>query len=280
MVSVGAKTREIARLFESGVNIEEIASIHGITSSGVIKRLRSFKKMQLGAPGPKNTNNALFDNGDDIFTWSLENIKIGFDKFIETNGRLPSADEVDMISYLPSSRQIQRRFGGLRTLRAQLGYEDVDFASGANRSNIQKSSRVRANQAEREFYKWLVNRFGEPFVHAEKEYGDIRNRADFLVFAKNLTVGIDVFATITIRTLRKNVDIKAKKYTSFPNRLPLLFVVWGEEFNQGDINQVCKTHLTRLPNLRVVTARVAYEKLSKIEPLEIPEGFVPMIKLK
>jgi len=138
---------------------------------------------------------------------------------------------------------------------------------------------MRGNEAEIKMYKWLVNIFGEPFVHSEKEYGDVRNRADFLIYADGLTIGIDVFATDTIRTLRKNVDIKARKYIHFPKELPLLFVAWGGNFTQDEINKVCRTHLVALPNLRVMTAEAAFDKLLKVKPLATPQSFIPMNKL-
>lgn len=267
MVSIGQKTLDVVNMYNSGVTVTDIAKEMNITVSNVEGRLRSYRRFKSG--NYKIQKQPI---------WDTEKIKAGFDKFIELNGRLPTADEVDEVDYLPSSRQIQRRYGGLSKLRESLGYDDIHFGRGDHRSRIQKSSRVRGNEAELEMYKWLINRFGEPFVHSEKEYGDVRNRADFLVYAEGITVGIDVFATNTLRTLRKNVDIKAKKYINFPKNIPLLFVAWGGEFTQEEINIVCRTHLSKLPNLRVVTATSAFERLSRINPIIVPSGFVPMIK--
>ena len=52
--------------------------------------------------------------------WTV-NRKEGFERFVQENGRLPSAVEIDAIDYLPSSRLIQRKFGGLERLRGALG---------------------------------------------------------------------------------------------------------------------------------------------------------------
>lgn len=267
MVYVGERTLEVVNLHNEGVPIVDIAKRLGLTPSSVESRLRSYRRhISKNSALPAATK------------WETNVIKEGFDRFIAENGRLPTADEVDDLDYLPSARQIQRRYGGLTKLREQLGYEDLHFGRGERRSEIQKNSRVRANEAELELYKWLVNRFGEPFVHSEKEYGDVRNRLDFLVYAEGITIGIDVFATNTLKTLRKNVDLKAKKYTRFPKHLPLLFVAWGGDFEQQDINRVCATHLRTLPNLRVVTMSVAYEKLLKVQPLSSPDGFRAMMQ--
>ncbi|OHA45886.1 MAG: hypothetical protein A3A80_04405 [Candidatus Terrybacteria bacterium RIFCSPLOWO2_01_FULL_44_24] len=46
--------------------------------------------------------------------WDLEKIKQGFDLFYKENGRYPTTFDVDDYKYLPSSRQIQRNFGGLK----------------------------------------------------------------------------------------------------------------------------------------------------------------------
>ncbi len=266
MVSIGQKTLDIVNLHNAGMPIVDIAKEMGITSSSVESRLRSYRRFKEGSHKISQPP-----------TWSTEQIKEGFDKFILQNGRLPTAEEVDSLDYLPSSRQIQRRYGGLEKLREQLGYADVHLGRGNYRSKIQKNSRVKGGEAEIKFYRWLTTKFGEPFVHSEKEYGDIRNRVDFLVYAKNITFGIDVFATQTIHTLRRNVDIKAKKYMRFPSNLALLFVAWDGDFSQEEINKVCKTHLTNLPNLRVMTGESALKKLSSVEPLNVPEGFKSML---
>ena len=68
--------------------------------------------------------------------WTLEKIREGFERFRVEHGRLPIAPEIDKLDYLPSSRQIQRKFGGLEKLRADLGYEDTHFGRGTYRSEI------------------------------------------------------------------------------------------------------------------------------------------------
>lgn len=274
MVSVGEKTLKVVNLHNAGVPIVDIAKELGITPSSVESRLRSYRRFKAGGRGyrlPPTPSH----------TWKTEAIKEGFDRFNSENGRLPTANEIDILDYLPSSRQIQRRYGGLEKLREQLGYSDVHFGRGKHRSRIQKNSRLRGNEAEIKMYEWLVSRFGESFVHSEKEYGDVRNRVDFLVYARNMTIGIDVFATDTIKNLSGNVAIKARKYVKFPTGIPLFFVAWGGHFSQEEINKVCRTHLSALPNLRVVSAETAFEYLLTVKPLAIPDyqlDFLPAIK--
>jgi hypothetical protein len=269
MVSIGQRTLDVVNLHNSGMPIVDIAKELSVSPSNVEERLRTYRRFKSGKYGQSGYVKPNI--------WETKQIKEGFDRFIGLHGRLPTADEIDSLVYLPSSRQIQRRYGGLMKLREQLGYEDTHFGKGDHRSRIQKSSRVRGNEAEIKMYKWLVNKFGEPFVHSEKEYGDLRNRADFLIYAEGITIGIDVFATDTLKTLRKNVDIKAKKYINFPKNLPLLFIAWGSDFSDEDIKRVCRVHLVALPNLRVLSAKHAFDKLYKINPLTTPQEYTPMI---
>ena len=57
------------------------------------------------------------DSTKGIDIWTKENILNGLRKFFDDTGRYPTATEIDQNEYLPSSRQIQRAFGGLRNLR-------------------------------------------------------------------------------------------------------------------------------------------------------------------
>ena len=75
---------------------------------------------------------------------------------------LPTAPEVDRTNYLPSARQIQRHFGGLKALRELLGYDDTDFGSGTSRSNIAIRGNLRAKEAERELEQEPSQLFGDP----------------------------------------------------------------------------------------------------------------------
>ncbi|MEK7076488.1 MAG: hypothetical protein AAB941_02410 [Patescibacteria group bacterium] len=48
--------------------------------------------------------------------WDLNKIKAGLEDFYNLNNRYPSALEIDKYPLLPSSRQVQRKFGGLKDL--------------------------------------------------------------------------------------------------------------------------------------------------------------------
>jgi hypothetical protein len=208
--------------------------------------------------------------------WSTANLKVAFDRFIAENGRLPTAPEVDKTDYLPSSRLIQRRFGGLRSLREQLGYDDTDFGKGKHRSGMAKTLTVRGIEAEQELEQILVDYFGEPYVHTQKHYGANKNRIDFLVYTVTKTFGIDVFTTETRQDLQKNVAIKVNKYLDYPSSLPLYFVAVSTELTSDEIEAAAKamTKTQQLPNLVVTDTRGLLTRIKDFRPYDVVSGFV------
>ena len=269
MVTIGSKTKEIGDLYNAGLTIEEIARRFQISKRGVEKRLNSYKKLSLG----------LYPAVEIEPRWTLQMVKEGFDRFLAEHGRLPTAYEVDDTSYLPSSRQIQRRFGGLSALREQLGYKDVHFGKGKHRRDIQARSGLRGGNAEDELERLLIDRFGELFVHSERRFGDNRNRVDFVVYARDKVVGIDVFATDDKRTLIKNIGVKMPKYINFPSNIPLFFVVWGDGLTQEEIDIATKntSKLASYPSLRVVNSSSLLNYLATLSPLTNPDGYSAML---
>lgn len=155
--------------------------------------------------------------------WTLEKIKKGFDAFIEKNGKLPTALEIDKIENLPTSRQIQRRFGGLEKIRKELGYNETHMGKGQNRANISFNIGIRGRNEEIKLEKWLREKFGEVFVHTEKILNiSNKNRVDFYVYCPEGNFGIDVFYPETIKTLMNNVNIKIKKYKDIKEKIYLV----------------------------------------------------------
>ncbi len=62
--------------------------------------------------------------------WTVNKIRDGFEKFYELHSRYPTAHDIDDFHLLPSSRQIQRKFGGLTNLRKVIGLEIVNYGRG------------------------------------------------------------------------------------------------------------------------------------------------------
>lgn len=184
--------------------------------------------------------------------WTIEKIKEGFDHFRNEHGRLPVATEVDDLEYLPSSRNIQKRFGGLAKLRGQLGYENNHFGRGVFRSQIATRVNNRGRSAELSLEKILCDRFGEVFVHTERIFDSSKNRVDFYIYSPDGNFGIDVFYTETMRSLQSNINIKMSKYNNFP--LQLFLVVANKDFKQKDLEQYASSKIKPLPqNTKIVT---------------------------
>jgi len=273
MVTVGEKTKRIVQLHKDGLSVEEIAEHFNISTGSVLKRLKSFEKIEQGFYSPGNPNYKL--DYQKPVTWTTEQMKEGFDRFLKENGRLPTAYEIDDTPYLPSARQIQRRFGGVSKLRLELGYGEVHFGKGVQRGDRSRATGLRGGAAEDELEKMLVKRFGELFVQSEKRFGEIRNRVDFVVYAKDVVVGIDVFATDDKRTIIKNIAVKIPKYISFPKDVPLFFVVWTDKITQQEIDRAIAnmSKLALLPHLKVVNADSLFENLIDLETLIPPMGY-------
>lgn len=177
--------------------------------------------------------------------WTLHRVREGFERFKKEHGRLPTALEIDKIDYLPSSRLIQNKFGGLVKLRGRFGYHDTHFGKGSFRSTIaiRVSSRGRAEELALE--KILHAHFGEVFVHTEKIFDTSKNRVDFYIYSPDGNFGVDVFYTETMQYLQSNINIKMNKYHNFPTRLFL--VVANTSFNQAELDRYAAAKIKPLP---------------------------------
>lgn len=154
--------------------------------------------------------------------WTKENILAGLQKFFDDSGRYPTAEEIDRYPYLPSSRQIQRRFGGLVQLRKDLNFAVSNYSIGAHRSQIASKVGIQGGKTEREMETTLVNYFGEYFVHVEKPLYNFfcnkagfslkfKQRADFLVYCDPKPFCVDVFYPRDFLVLKKNYKHKRTK---------------------------------------------------------------------
>ena len=188
--------------------------------------------------------------------WTIEKIKNGFERFQQENGRLPICPEIDNLNYLPSSRQIQRKFGGLEKLRTVMGYSDVNFGKGEHRKKISLRTGKKGREEELKLEKVLREKFHEVFVHTERMFNDSKTRVDFYVYSPDGIFGIDIFYTETMKDLQKNVNIKIDKYHDSP--YDLYFVVANPMFNQDELDIYvrdkkkalsAKTHILTLASL-------------------------------
>jgi len=186
--------------------------------------------------------------------WNEEKLKKGFDKFIEENGRLPTTREVDKTEYLPSAREIIRKFGGLINLRNKLGYKTPNYHKGKHRSGIAIEIGKRGRIIEVELDNILRAKFHDVFVHSEKLFDRAnKNRVDFLIYSPSGIFGVDIFYTDNFFNLKNIINIKQKKYINFPYELYL--VVAGDKINQTTLDNYSanKTHQLKSSHFLMTT---------------------------
>ena len=175
--------------------------------------------------------------------WTLEKLDKGLKTFVGEYGRYPTSDEVDTFPHLPSSRSIQRRFGGLVSLRKQLGIsEEHDLRQGMYSSQRAIKINKRSHKTEAIVYKYLVEKFGKHFVHREYFFtDDKRTRADFFVYDNKTNFCVDVFFPSTKRNLTGCLNSKLDKYRSVQmNQYPVIFLQMNEGFSQIDLDKLIK----------------------------------------
>ncbi|MBI5456595.1 hypothetical protein HY969_02545 [Candidatus Kaiserbacteria bacterium] len=179
-------------------------------------------------------------------SWTVGEIKRGFERFLNTHGRLPKALEIDEIAYLPTSRFIQYRFGGLEKLRHALGYGDTHFGKGRFRSVIASRVNIRGRAEELTLQNILHERFGEMFVHSEKIFDKSKNRVDFFVYSPDGDFGVDVFYTESMHFLQSIINIKRKKYQNFT--ADLFLAVANKSFSQSVLDKYAASKVKPLPH--------------------------------
>lgn len=196
-------------------------------------------------------------------TWTKEEILAGLTYFKQLYGRFPTAHEIDSFEYLPSSRSIQRSYGGLVSLRKELlPTEHADFTIGIYRSQKAKLTTANGKELETKFYNDLIKNFQEISVHEHKVIRPGNVNCDFFIYLKeNFGVVVDIFYAESIINLVNVVNIKIKRYKLVSQ--PTYLVVVG---NDGIDNDLLRKKMLnkRVPlpvNLRVVTEKVFFNKV-------------------
>lgn len=186
--------------------------------------------------------------------WSLEKIKAGFEAYRKEHGRYPTSHEIDAYYGLPSSRQIQRRFGGLPALRAKLQLAGPqDFTKGDYSTQRAKTIGKRALTTEQAVYTYLVGRFGKPFVHREFLFNDDRRmRTDFFVYCKaeknNDGFLIDIFFPKDKYNLTGCLNSKMRTYSDATAlTYPIIFLMMNPDIGDEEIKRFIAHKKNKLP---------------------------------
>ena len=77
-------------------------------------------------------------------------------------GHEPTAKEIDKCRYIPSSRQLQRRWGGLQKLRGEVGFKVKDHTKGATRSAKAKEVNDRCDEYEARILMEIIKKYHDP----------------------------------------------------------------------------------------------------------------------
>lgn len=189
--------------------------------------------------------------------WTIPKIKSGFSSFYTEFGRYPTAHEVDAYSKLPSSRQIQRAYGGLVKLREMLGLKgQTDFTTGAYSSLRATRIAKRAHETERVVYNYLAREFGGVFVHREYLFlDDRRTRTDFFVHSKKGNFSIDVFYPKNKKTLLGCINSKMRTYSKEEMlQYPVIFLMMNPGISQKEIEEIVSNKKIKLmSNEKIMT---------------------------
>ena len=204
--------------------------------------------------------------------WSFGKIMEGFEAFYQKNGHYPTATEIDYFPGLPSARQIQRIYGGVKAFRKLINLDITDYGRGDSRSSIASSVGKRGFKGEIEIEKLLIKRFGEICVHPEKRLSN-RQRIDFFIYANAMSFGIDVFYSIYKGDIQTNINNKMVTYKDIP--FDLYFVCLNEGVSQELLDLLVKNKKNLLPkNMRVFSYNEFLKFIETIEPLHLNTSYL------
>lgn len=207
--------------------------------------------------------------------WNLENIKVAIEKFNMENGRYPTAKDFDSCNYLPWSRQMQRRFGGLVELRKILKLNcPTDYTKGKHGSDRARTITIRANMQEKEVYKLLVGMFGKPFVHREYLFDDSKRcRTDFYVHTRSGGFAVDSFYPKDRYSLIGCLNSKLGTYsTDLALDYPVIFLMLNKNIGMDIVEQVIGSKTNKLASYqKIMNMTLFKEYCGRQVPLTVCE---------
>lgn len=184
--------------------------------------------------------------------WSEDDLRIGFKKYFDLNNKYPTAGEVDEFEFLPSSRSIQRKFGGLVELRKKLNLE-ADYRTGEYSTARALLINKRAHKLEKEVLEYLVSIFKKEFVHREYFFtDDRRTRTDFYIYDKKGNFSIDVFYPKDRKSFIGCLNSKMRAYKNVNIEYPVIFLQMNEEITKEKIEDILYRKKNKLQGNQIV----------------------------
>ena len=164
----------------------------------------------------------------------IQKFLIAINRFKNENGREPTALDFDSTDYLPSSRSIQRLYGGLKAFRTEHNMETVDFTKGDARRIKATKSTADATKIETELFIRLIAKYGQNKVSSPSKVFQWSNiTADFRIYHRNKTYLVDVFMPNSKHSFAGCVRSKNAKYLQpldsfYLNPVEILYVCLNE----------------------------------------------------
>ena len=145
----------------------------------------------------------------------LPKYKESVQRFINENHREPTALDYDSVEYLPSSRTLQRNFGGLSKFRELIGLKTKNFTTGKARAKKAKQSMDDCLEDETRLFKLLQEKYSRKNVSSpvrifsNRGYtADIRIDMD----EENTIYLVDIFKPNTVHSFKGCIRMKNRKY--------------------------------------------------------------------
>lgn len=188
--------------------------------------------------------------------YTKEEVLKGIITLKEELGHEPNAFEIDKCAYLPTSRQLQRRFGGLQAIRKELGFDSTNHTHGEVRQKTASVAQARASKYEysiinklftkhhdsESFTTTVIRHFAyQQWLPDEGHYINIASDVGIIDRVKKHVILIDFFYPQDIHSFNGCVNSKARKLEEHPVSLynctyEVLFVCVNPEISQGTID--------------------------------------------
>lgn len=184
-------------------------------------------------------------------------------------GHEPTVLEIDDCPYLPSARQIQRRWGGVAAVRKAAGFKQNDHTSGNTRSDTAHAINQRANKYHLKYINDLFDRYHDmdglqksvtrEFVYQqwlpdEGYYKNIACDVAITNHKNNHVILIDFFYPQDHYSYGGCVRMKRSKLNRYPVSLfncthTVVFVCMNQKFDQ----QFIDNHVTNKKDIKILS---------------------------
>lgn len=182
--------------------------------------------------------------------WTVENIRLAMERYKAEYGTYPGTRDFDTCEYLPTARQIQRRFGGVPKFKQLLDLDgDYNLTTGPVRAAVASNAFKRSYEYEEAFYLALIQQIPEEQVHEQKRIRPGNVNCDFFIYNRSdkaRSVVIDVFYAQNLFNMTGIINIKLKRYSSLLYRT--FFVSIGNGITQEDIERLVANKKAPLPS--------------------------------